>query len=236
MFASGDVEREAARLRSLHADFDRRYLEVTRELVRATPPDVHAPLLAALGEANAAFGRMNTEAEAIFAAFRRGDRAEAGAHMAMMDRQGSLASEALSAVRALQHDQFVRQEQVADGLRQIRYLLAGLVLLIVGGIVAYGRKLSTLFAAQQATIDARNRDMRLVLDHVDQGLLTIDLTGAMSRERSASIDRWSHPPARGARPARPRRGVPRERAAPVALFCVGGLSDGCSEAKIDRQG
>jgi hypothetical protein len=35
------------------------------------------------------------------------------------------------------------------------------VLLIVGGIVAYGRKLSTLFAAQQATIDARNRDMRL---------------------------------------------------------------------------
>jgi hypothetical protein len=92
---------------SLHADFDRRYLEVTRELVRATPPDVHAPLLATLGV---------------------GER-RVGAHMAMMDRPGSLASEAMSqvigAVRALQHDQFLRQEQDAAGLRQIQYLLTG---------------------------------------------------------------------------------------------------------------
>lgn len=100
VFASGDVEREAARLRSLHADFDRRYLEVTRELVRATPPDVHAPLLAALGGANAAFGRMNTEAEAIFAAFRRGDRAEAGAHMATEDGFEARTSSRLEKIRA----------------------------------------------------------------------------------------------------------------------------------------
>lgn len=235
VFESGAVEREAARLRTLHADFDRRYLEVTRELMRSTPPQVHAPLLDALGEANAAFGHMIIEAEAIFAAFRRGDRADAGAHMAMMDRQGSLASEALSeaigVIRALQHEQFVRQEHDAHALRQIQYLLAALVLLIVGGIVAYGRKLSTLFAAQRAVIDARNRDMRLVLDHVDQGLLTIDLTGAMSRERSACIDRWFGAPAAGATLS--AHLAPRCRGFAEALALgLGDLRDGAMPAEV----
>jgi len=39
----------------------------------------------------------------------------------------------------------------------------------------------------------RHRDMRLVLDHVQQGLLTIDLAGCLSRERSAVVDRWFGP-------------------------------------------
>jgi len=43
-------------------------------------------------------------------------------------------------------------------------------------------------------LDARNRDMRLVLDNVREGLLTIDRTGRMSAERSAMIDRWFGPP------------------------------------------
>jgi two-component system, chemotaxis family, sensor kinase CheA len=64
------------------------------------------------------------------------------------------------------------------------------VVLIVAAIVAYGRKLAMVFARQQATIDARNRDMRLVLDHVAQGFLTINLDGRIAGERSAVFDRW----------------------------------------------
>jgi two-component system chemotaxis sensor kinase CheA len=39
-------------------------------------------------------------------------------------------------------------------------------------------------------LDARNRDMRVVLDHVNQGLLTVDRDGIVARERSAMVDRW----------------------------------------------
>ncbi len=36
----------------------------------------------------------------------------------------------------------------------------------------------------------RNRDMRIVLDNVDQALLAVNLEGRLSRERSAALDRW----------------------------------------------
>jgi len=39
----------------------------------------------------------------------------------------------------------------------------------------------------------RNRDMRLVLDNVDQGFLTISRNGILAQERSAIVDRWFGP-------------------------------------------
>jgi signal transduction histidine kinase len=39
-------------------------------------------------------------------------------------------------------------------------------------------------------LDGRNRDMRLVLDNVDQGLLTIDRSGIVSPEHSAVVTKW----------------------------------------------
>ncbi|HBP18929.1 MAG TPA: hypothetical protein DEA08_14225 [Planctomycetes bacterium] len=39
-------------------------------------------------------------------------------------------------------------------------------------------------------LDQRNHDMRLVLDNVDQGFLTIDTAGVLSPERSAAVDVW----------------------------------------------
>ena len=50
-----------------------------------------------------------------------------------------------------------------------------------------------------ALLDARNHDMRLVMDNVRQGLLTIDRDGVMSAERSAVVDTWFGPSASGAR-------------------------------------
>ncbi len=44
-----------------------------------------------------------------------------------------------------------------------------------------------------AQLDARNRDMRIVMDNVKQGLLTIDRKGVMSAERSAVVDAWFGP-------------------------------------------
>jgi two-component system, chemotaxis family, sensor kinase CheA len=42
-------------------------------------------------------------------------------------------------------------------------------------------------------LDARNRDLRLVLDNVQQGLVTIGLDGVLSQERSAAVDAWLGP-------------------------------------------
>jgi GAF domain-containing protein/signal transduction histidine kinase len=44
-----------------------------------------------------------------------------------------------------------------------------------------------------AELAGRNRSMRIVLDNVDQGLLTVDLDGRLLEERSAMVDRWFGP-------------------------------------------
>jgi two-component system chemotaxis sensor kinase CheA len=36
----------------------------------------------------------------------------------------------------------------------------------------------------------RNRDMRLVMDNVDQGFMTVSLAGILAQERSAIVDQW----------------------------------------------
>jgi two-component system chemotaxis sensor kinase CheA len=48
-------------------------------------------------------------------------------------------------------------------------------------------------------LDERNRGMRLVLDNVVKGFITIDFDGVMASERSAVLDRWFFPPKHGMR-------------------------------------
>lgn len=50
--------------------------------------------------------------------------------------------------------------------------------------------LEKIIEARTSELDARNRDMRLVLDHVGQGFLTLDRTATVSRERSAVVEHW----------------------------------------------
>jgi two-component system chemotaxis sensor kinase CheA len=50
--------------------------------------------------------------------------------------------------------------------------------------------LEDMVAQRTADLDRRNGEMRVVLDHVAQGLLTIDLAGRIGRERSAIVDQW----------------------------------------------
>jgi two-component system, chemotaxis family, sensor kinase CheA len=44
-------------------------------------------------------------------------------------------------------------------------------------------------------VDDKNRDMRVLLDNVDQGFATIDRNGRLAGEHSAAIDRWFGTPA-----------------------------------------
>jgi two-component system, chemotaxis family, sensor kinase CheA len=50
--------------------------------------------------------------------------------------------------------------------------------------------LEKIVAERTSALDERNRDMRLVLDNVNQGFLTIDRDMVMSSERSEALGRW----------------------------------------------
>lgn len=55
--------------------------------------------------------------------------------------------------------------------------------------------LETIVQARTHALDAKNRDMRLLLDNVQQGFLTLDARGVMAKERSAAADAWFGAPA-----------------------------------------
>ena len=50
--------------------------------------------------------------------------------------------------------------------------------------------LEKIVQARTDALDTKNRDLRLLLDNVDQGFLTMDGAGALAAERSAAVDRW----------------------------------------------
>jgi two-component system chemotaxis sensor kinase CheA len=55
--------------------------------------------------------------------------------------------------------------------------------------------LEKIVQARTTALDAKNRDMRLLLDNVQQGFMTIDREGRLAQERSAAVDEWLGAPA-----------------------------------------
>jgi two-component system chemotaxis sensor kinase CheA len=55
--------------------------------------------------------------------------------------------------------------------------------------------LEKIVQARTIALDERNRDLRLVLDNVGQGFLTIDRKGTLSSEQSAVVETWLGAPA-----------------------------------------
>ncbi|HET7540386.1 MAG TPA: ATP-binding protein [Polyangiaceae bacterium] len=62
----------------------------------------------------------------------------------------------------------------------------------------YASNLEQKVEERTRELDERNRGMRLVLDNVTQGFVTIDLTGRMASETSAILARWFGAPEPGA--------------------------------------
>jgi two-component system, chemotaxis family, sensor kinase CheA len=57
--------------------------------------------------------------------------------------------------------------------------------------------LEKIVRVRTAALDSKNRDMRMLLDNVRQGFLTIDCDGQLAQERSAAVDQWFGEPAVG---------------------------------------
>jgi HPt (histidine-containing phosphotransfer) domain-containing protein len=57
-------------------------------------------------------------------------------------------------------------------------------------LAAYAAGLEQRVAERTAELDGRNRGMRLVLDNVVQGFITVGLDGVMASERSSVVEKW----------------------------------------------
>jgi HAMP domain-containing protein/HPt (histidine-containing phosphotransfer) domain-containing protein len=57
-------------------------------------------------------------------------------------------------------------------------------------LAAHRAGLEQIVAERTRDLDARNGEMRLVLDHVDQGMVILSRAGVLSNERSAILQRW----------------------------------------------
>src|SRR5258706_11318055 len=57
--------------------------------------------------------------------------------------------------------------------------------------------LEKIVEARTATIREKQRDMRLILDNVETGLVTVDLEGRLSSECSQVVEKWFGAPVAG---------------------------------------
>ncbi len=114
----------------------------------------------------------------------------------------------------------VSTARYTDALATLRSMssitvLAGIVRILVGGLVvvvltsavasrdrrleAYAGNLEKMVEDRTRALDQQTSGMRLLLDNVAQGFVTVDLHGAIDGQRSAVIDRWLGAPPPGAR-------------------------------------
>jgi two-component system chemotaxis sensor kinase CheA len=60
----------------------------------------------------------------------------------------------------------------------------------VGQLARAFRSMASAIKVREERINTRNRDMRLVLDNVGQGFITLDVEGTVAEEHSKIIDEW----------------------------------------------
>lgn len=192
VFENHDVPGERANLRRMVTQYEALHRAARADL-DGMPAAERAQLVPQLEAARGSFQSMVREAEAIFAAFERNNPEEAGRHMATMDRANAEVSERLTELRGREavmlHGIFAGERARAEGLGRFAWGLAGVVALLVGVVLYYGRVMNRAMAAAQRLIHRRNDDMKRLLDNAAQGFATMDLKGELSSERSAAFDR-----------------------------------------------
>jgi signal transduction histidine kinase len=67
----------------------------------------------------------------------------------------------------------------------------------IGLLAEAFRSMATAIRTREERITAQNRDMRMVLDNVGQGFVTLDVEGKMSEQHSRIIREWFGAPERG---------------------------------------
>jgi HPt (histidine-containing phosphotransfer) domain-containing protein len=105
----------------------------------------------------------------------------------------------ISKRRLVQSERMLHRISLANGVAGGVALLFGVLFVVLftraiaqrdAQLAEYASDLEVRIGERTAELDHMNRGMRLVLDNVEQGFVTISLDGVMSTERSAVVDRW----------------------------------------------
>jgi signal transduction histidine kinase len=155
VFQSHQVPFEEDKMRAALRRFDER-LGAFQEALRADPDAAEtAPLLEELQTVRQRMQDMTGEARGLFAHLRAARTEEAGESMAAMDRQYARAIQALDRLReeiaAIRSRRFEGLAAAATSLQRFDYVVSALILLLVGGSVAYGHRV-------RRQVDAANRE------------------------------------------------------------------------------
>ncbi|GAM98286.1 heavy metal sensor histidine kinase [alpha proteobacterium U9-1i] len=143
---------------------------VLQELAANVPGEGAALIADQIRAADASMHEMMREADNIFAEIDRGDDEAAGRRMATMDRVYARLTnslmQAIVQVQQVEDANLRRQVALASQLRQLEFLVMGLIFFIVVGVAFYGRRIGQVM---RATEDAHNA-MLLELEAANEGL------------------------------------------------------------------
>jgi PAS domain S-box-containing protein len=173
VFDSRDVFAEQVKLRTARRMFDGE-LAAARTVLEQDGPDSQIQmLLQDLAAVRTAMNEMTTEANMTFSYFSIDAEETAAVRMAIMQREYAKVRAVFARldahVRDIQADLFKRQLTTATTLQRLEYLLVLFVVVMVGGAILYGRKLSQESARsekewlERARLEALRADVRLVL-------------------------------------------------------------------------
>ena len=152
VFDSHDIAGESQRMRAALRAFDQRVAslrenlrsEKSKESQEYLRQDIDL-LLKNLDTVQDTMDEQTVEANEIFSSLQRGQAAEAAGRMATMDRKYKQVGEKIDQLRTqtrlIQKKNFDRQAAMTASLQKFEYVVAGLVLLMIGGATFYAYKI-----------------------------------------------------------------------------------------------
>jgi PAS domain S-box-containing protein len=157
VFDSSNVTVESMKLEAALKSFYEAVDSTRDNLNSNVAPEERETLLGDIKEIVAEVDGMKDEAYLIFSYFNKSETRKAGERMATMDRQYAKVNVALAKlnrhVHEIQSVHIEYQGATAQSLARFEYVIFTVVILIIGGIIAYGRKLSHQIKSSQHEIN-----------------------------------------------------------------------------------
>lgn len=191
VFDSNDVEKERARFDAAARVFDAKFHELKR-FAANDPRTSNAHFLDKLDRVGIEAGEMKSYTEDVFSAIKTGNTAQAASFMARLDREFAELREltnelALAFTKA--QDSFTKQEEAGiSGLKRLEQSISLMILVMVGGVVIYGRKLTSF-------VNGANNEIQELVHALDQAgiVATTDAKGIIrtANDNFCSISGYS---------------------------------------------